>query len=369
MTSLPRLVITGSGAVTALGRDLASTALGLAEGRSAVAPVYPDGQAPRGASPAARIASFTTEPELPRAKARRLDRGSLFAVVAARQCLADAGWEMAGREERTGILLGTGSAGAGPLTEFERQMAVESPESASPFLFPYTVANAPASVVALELVIKGPNVTVIQKDPAAFNALFYGRMMLADGRADALLVGAADEWSLTYHQAYEHLRVTRSEGREGFVLGEGAGVVLVEPEESARARGARTDVRLAGLATRPAPCSPHERRAAPDELAETIRAALEEAGASPREVGLVHLSRNGFPLVDEAEEEALRLVFGERSPRTAAVKLLIGENPFAGATQLALAAAALRSGDGLRAILVNAFGAGGNFFSAFLSRQ
>ena len=149
MSLLPRLVVTGAAAVTPLGRDLGSTAMALAEGRSAVAPVYPEGEAPQGASPAARIASFTTEPELPKAKARRLDRGSLFAVVAARQCLADAGWQMAGREERTGILLGTGSAGAGPLTEFERQMAVESPENASPFLFPYTVANAPASVVAL----------------------------------------------------------------------------------------------------------------------------------------------------------------------------------------------------------------------------
>ncbi len=369
MSALPRLVVTGVAAVTALGRDLQSTALGLAEGRSAIAPVYPAGQEPRGASPAARIVSFTTEPELSKAKARRLDRGSLFAVVAAKQCLADAGWQMAGREERTGILLGTGSAGAGPLTEFERQMAVESPEAASPLLFPYTVANAPASVVALELVIKGPNVTVIQKDPAAFNALFYGRMMLADGRADALLIGAADEWSLTYHQAYEHLRVTRSDGREGFVLGEGAGVVLVEPEESARARGARADVRLAGLATRPIPMPPHVRRASAAQLVATIRAALEEAGTAPADIGLVHLSANGVPWVDEAEQQALREVFGDPLPEAAAVKLQIGENPFAGATQLALAAAALRSEDGLRAVLVNAFGAGGNFFSAVLSRE
>lgn len=366
--TLPRLVVTGGAAVTALGRNLAATAAALSEGRSAVAPVYPDGQAPPHPSPAARIGTFTTEPELPKAKARRLDRGSLFAVVAARQCLADAGWTMAGHEERTGILLGTGSAGAGPLTEFERQMAVESPETASPFLFPYTVANAPASVVALELVIKGPNVTVIQKDPAAFNALFYGRMMLADGRADALLVGAADEWSLTYHQAYEHLRVTRSDRHPGFVLGEGAGLVLVEPEETARARGADASVRLAGLATRPVPLSPHVRQAGAAQLASTVRAALDEAGAFPADVGLVHLSRNGVPWVDDAESAALRDVFGDALPETAAVKLQIGENPFAGAAQLALAAAALRKVDGPRAVLVNAFGAGGNFFSALLAR-
>ncbi len=192
----------------------------------------------RDRSPAARIGAFTTEPELPKSKARRLDRGSQYAIVAARQCLADAGYAMAGREERTGILLGTGSAGAGPLTEFERQMA-ESPESASPFLFPNTVANAPASQAAIELGIKGPNVTITQKDPAPLNALFYGRMLLADGRADALLVGAADEWNLDYHLAYERVRATRTATRPGFVLGEGAALILVEDEDGrALPRGA-----------------------------------------------------------------------------------------------------------------------------------
>ena len=93
---------------------------------------------------------------------------------------------MAGREDRTGILFGTGSAGAGPLTEFERQLAA-SPETASPFLFPSTVSNAPASQAAIELGIRGPNVTITQKDGAPLNALFYGRMLLADHRADALI--------------------------------------------------------------------------------------------------------------------------------------------------------------------------------------
>ena len=129
-------------------------------------------------------------------------------------------------------------------------MAVESPDAASPFLFPNTVANAPASQAAIEVGIKGPNVTITQKDPAALNALFYARMLLADGRADALLVGAADEWNLVYHRAYERVRATRTQRRPGFVLGEGAALVLVEDETAARARGARIDALIAGLASR-----------------------------------------------------------------------------------------------------------------------
>ena len=117
-------VVTGVSAVTALGRTLGETRAALEGGRSAVASIEGPGVPERAErSPAARIGAFTTEPELPKSKARRLDRGSQYAMVAARQCLADAGYAISGREERIGILFGTGSAGAGPLTEFERQMA------------------------------------------------------------------------------------------------------------------------------------------------------------------------------------------------------------------------------------------------------
>ena len=359
-------VITGAAAVTALGRDLASTRAALAEGRSAVADVEgQDVPARKDRSPAARIVRFSSEPELPKMKARRLDRASLYAVVAAKQALADAGYAMAGLEERTGILLGTGSAGAGPLVELERQMALESPDAASPFLFPYTVANAPASVTAIELGIKGPNVTITQKDAAALNALFWGRMLLADGRADALLVGAADEWNLDYHFAYERVHATRTATRAGFVLGEGAACVLVEEESRARERGAAVRARVASVVMRPAALSPQVRRADAGVLAAAMRAALDEAGVAPSGVGLVHLSRNGVLETDRAEEAALAAVFAA-PPRTAAVKEQLGENPFAGAVQLALASAELAGRPGTGAVLINAFGAGGNFLCAVL---
>jgi 3-oxoacyl-(acyl-carrier-protein) synthase len=361
-------VITGESAITALGRTLAETRAALAAGRSAVAPVEEEGAPPLAdRSPAARIGAFTTEPELPKSKARRLDRGSQYAVVAVRQLLADASYALAGREERTGILLGTGSAGVGPLTEFERQMAVESPDAASPFLFPNTVANAPASQAAIEVGIKGPNVTITQKDPAALNALFYARMLLADGRADALIVGAADEWNLVYHRAYERVHATRTGRRPGFVLGEGAGVVLVEDETAARSRGARIDARVAGIASRGEAVSPQKRRAEPAILAAAMRDALDQAGLAPAGVGLIHLSRNGSPMTDAAEGAALADVFGAKLPRLMAVKDSLGENPAIGAIQLALAAAELRANPEVGAILVDAFGAGGNVLAAVLT--
>ncbi len=363
------VVVTGASAVTALGRDLPSTRTALAEGRSALAPVEaPDIPASRpDHSPAARIVTFTTEPEMSKMKSRRLDRASQYAVVAARQALASGGYAMAGREERTGILVGTGSAGAGPLVDFERQMALEGPDSASPFLFPYTVSNAPASVTAIELQIRGPNVTITQKDPAAQNALLYARLLLDDRRADAILVGASDEWNLEYHLVYERIHATRTARRAGFVLGEGAAFLLVEDEEAARERGAAVKARVASVVIRPAAVSPQLRRADPAELSAAMRAALDEAGLAPSEIGLVHLSRNGVMETDGAEARALEIVFPAQ-PRTVAVKESLGENPAIGAIQLALAAEEIAERPETGAVLVNAFGAGGNVLCTVLKR-
>ncbi|MFN7990495.1 MAG: beta-ketoacyl synthase N-terminal-like domain-containing protein [Thermoanaerobaculia bacterium] len=361
------ILVTGAAAVTSLGRDLETTAARLAAGESALVEITAEeGGARKGAAFAARIGAFTTEPELPKAKARRLDRGSQFAVVAVTRCLADAAWATAGREEETGIVLGTGSAGAGPLVELERQMAVESPETASPFLFPYTVANAPAAFAAIELKIKGPNVTITQKDPAGLNALFYSRFLIDDERAKAIVAGAVDEWNLTYHLAYERLGVLKTPSKPGYVMTEGCSVVLLEDAASARARGARPWARLAGAASSGSPVSPQKRRARPGEVAATLRAALADAKVEPSRVGLVQASANGVPWVDAAEEAALAELFGP-APRVERPKLLVGENPCSGALQLALAARALREEPSLGAVVVNSLGAGGNQIAVVLT--
>ncbi len=369
-------VVTGVGAVTPLGRDIRTTRDRLAAGACAIADVEaPEVPVRPLRSPAARIGTFTTEPEMPRSKARRLDRGSQYAVVAIRQCLADAGYDVKGREDDMGILLGSGSAGAGPLTDLERQMAVESPEAASPFLFPYTVANAPASLAAIELGVRGPNVTITQKDPAGLNAVFYARMLLADGRASALVAGGADEWNLTYHLAYERLHATRTQSTPGYALSEGCAVLLLEDEDSARERGARVLARLASIVSTGRPVSPHRRRTRATDVAETLGEALVDAGIEPdavgrfdpRRVGLLHLSANGVPWMDEAERKAVELLFGPHPPPLRTIKHQIGENPVVGALQLALSALALGEDPSLGAAVVNVLGAGGNQITAVLT--
>src|SRR5260370_15941686 len=125
-------------------------------------------------------------------KARGFERGSEFGILGCSQAIAESGYDVAAAPESIGSAMGTGSAGAGALTEFLRVLFVESPEAAPPFHFPNPVANAPASQASIELKIYGPNVTITQKDPSGLNALLFAALAIGSGRAQGLRHGAAD---------------------------------------------------------------------------------------------------------------------------------------------------------------------------------
>jgi 3-oxoacyl-[acyl-carrier-protein] synthase II len=320
----------------------------------------------------ARYDSFTPAPEIPAMKARRFDRGSQFAILACSQAIAEAGFDVARAPESVGIALGTGSAGAGALTEFLRVLILESPEAAPPFHFPNTVANAPASQVSIELKLYGPNVTITQKDPSGLNALLFSSLAISSGRASAMLAGAVDEWNPVYAMGFDRVGALRGEKRSsGIVQGEGGFAVLVESEESARSRGAQPLARLAGIGTAGVPGEPYRFAPDPGAISRAIRGALSAAGADPFGVHLWFPSRNGVVEMDRAEQSVVEEIFGTSLPRSISVKDAIGEMAAAGGGQIVAACRALADTDGPlpdgaqpRRALVNSFGAGGNFFAA-----
>jgi 3-oxoacyl-(acyl-carrier-protein) synthase len=365
-------VITGAGAVSALGRTSHEFYRRLVAGETAIRPFTPEERGTLQATHVARYDSFTPQPEIPAMKARRFDRGSQFAILACAQAVAESGYDVASAPESIGIALGTGSAGAGALTEFLKVLLLESPEAAPPFHFPNTVANAPASQVSIELKLHGPNVTITQKDPSGLNALLFASLALSSGRARAMLAGAVDEWNAVYAMGFDRVGALRGEKRaSGIVQGEGGFAVLLEKEEDANARNARPLARLAGLGTAGVPTEPY--RFAPDRaaIARAMRNALASAGAEPRDVQLWFPSANGVEEMDRAEEAVTCDLFGGTPPRAIFVKQAIGEMAAAGGAQIVAACRALADPEGPfpldarpRRALVNSFGAGGNFFSA-----
>jgi nodulation protein E len=371
MTS--RGVITGTGAVCALGRSSDEFYRRLRAGETAIRPMTSQEREGLQATHVARYDGFSPQPEIPPMKARRFDRGSQFAILACSQAISEAGYDVAAAPESIGIAVGTGSAGAGALTEFLRVLFVESPEAAPPFHFPNTVANAPASQVSIELKIHGPNVTITQKDPSALNALLFSALAIETGRARAMIAGAVDEWNAVYALGFDRVGALRGDKRvSGIVQGEGAFAILLEAEQSAAERGAAPLARLTGIAAAGVPSEPYRFAPDPEPIARAIRGALADAGLEPGDIGLWLPSRNGVVEMDRAEEETMRSIFGS-APPSMRVKEAIGEMAAAGGGQLVAACRALMDADGPfagrsgpRRALVDSFGAGGNFMAAVL---
>ena len=362
-------LVTGTGAVSPLGRSPAEFYRRLSAGESAVHP-FPAGEAADlQATHVARYEGFSPQPEIPPMKARRLDRGSQFALIACAQAVAEAGYAIADAPDRIGIAMGTGSAGAGALTEFLRVLLLDSPETAPPFHFPNTVANAPASQVSIELKIFGPNVTITQKDPSALNALLYSALALESGRAAAMLAGGVDEWNAFYAMGFDRVGALRGRKRvSGIVQGEGAFVVLLEDDAHARSRGARPLARLVGIATAGVCTEPYRFAPEASAMVRAMDGALRTAGLRPEEIDLCLPSRNGVAEMDQAELDAMGRLFGARLPPSIAVKDAIGEMAAAGGAQLVAACHAVSGGNGgARRVLINSFGAGGNFLAAVLA--
>ena len=372
----PRGLVTGTGAVCPLGRSAADFYRRLRAGESAIRPMTAEERGSLQATHVARCDGFVPQPEIPPMKARRFDRGSQFAIVACAQALAESGYDPTRDPESIGIALGTGSAGAGALTEFLRVLLTDSPEAAPPFHFPNTVANAPASQVSIELKLHGPNVTVTQKDPSAVNALLFAALALSSGRARAMLAGGVDEWNPVYALGFDRVGALRGEKRRsGIVQGEGAFAVVLEEEESASARGATGLARVAGIGVAGVPTEPYRFAPDPGAMMRAMRAALADAGVEANGIGLLLPSRDGVEAMDAAEADAVRRVFGA-TPAELAVKPAIGEMAAAGAGQIVAACRALADPDGPlarseypRRALVNSFGAGGNFLAAVLERR
>ncbi len=342
---LTPLSITGLGCVTALGHSPEQVLDALEAGESGIRDLLPDEVPNCQARLAARVVGFDSGSYLPAMRARRLDRASLFAVAAVKQALDDARFpEDQERNERLGLVMGTSSAGSGPLTTFLEAAFRISPLDAPPSEFPNTVANAPAGHVSIELGLKGPSTTLTQKQSVVAPALLYAQMMIALGRCNAVLAGTTDEWCAVYQRGYDQLGALRIEGEssqgDGMVLAEGAATVLLESEAYASRRGSRPFARLLGVGMASSPGATYRWVPDSEAMVRAILLALEEAGLQPPDVGSVWLAANGVAAMESIEASALQRVFPRQSLVATGLKGALGECATSGAASVALAALA-----------------------------
>ncbi len=334
MTERRRVVVTGMGMVTALGNDLPTTWAGLVAGRSGIRTIQAWDPSRLDSQVAGEVRGFDPSNLLDRKELRRTDRYAQFGLVAAAEALGQAGLperfegELA---ERTGVILGTGLGGVGTLVEGFTTNALRGPDRISPFMVPMGIPNVAAGQVAIQFGMTGPNLTTVSACASGGHALGEASEIIRRGDADVMLAGGAE--AAIYEAmvgGFASMRAlsTRNDdpsgasrpfdsARDGFVIGEGAGVVILEALEHAEARGAEILAELVGYGatadashiTLPAPGGIGAVRAA--------RRALEKAGLTPADIDHVNAHATSTPEGDKAELQAIRTIFGDDAGRIA----------------------------------------------------
>lgn len=323
---MARVVVTGMGAITPLGNDVETFWQNVVAGRSGVGPITLFDASALKTRIAAEVKGFDPEAWFGRKEARRLDRYAQFALAATQQALQDARLDPGHVDrERVGVILGTGIGGIGALVQGVETLMTRGPDRISPFMVPMMLADTAPGLIAIAYGFRGPNMAVITACASGTNAIGEAMNLIRRGDADVVIAGGAEAAILPISVAAFNVMgaiSTRNEEperasrpfdrtRDGFVMGEGAGILVLERLERAQARGARIYAEVVGYGA----SADAYHITAPLENGEgaalAMRRALADAGLSPRQVDYINAHGTGTPLNDKSETQAIKAVFGE----------------------------------------------------------
>ena len=357
-----RIVITGLGTVNALGLDTPSYWRAVRSGMSAVRPIEGFDTTSFTSKLGAQVMGFDPWASFDPMKLRRMDRLSQMVLAASAEAMTDSGLGGgAVPPERMGIVIGNGYGGTSCTDEFFTGLLTRGPAGVNPMLFPTTVPNSAASITSIELNIKGPNSTFCQKDVSAEEAVVYACGLLQKAAADAVIAGGGEELNAVIYHAFSALGILSPgkkgkkgpEGcfpfdrrRNGRVLGEGAAVLALETLESAISRGARVYAEVAGWSMTGGAASISAYRFNTNTMEKAMGAALERAGLKPDDVSHISAAANSTALLDSAETEAVKRLFGEMAGRVpiSSIRPMTGDFEGMGGLRLLTSALSIRDG-------------------------
>jgi nodulation protein E len=349
-----RVAITGIGSISALGRTVPEFAESLRAGCCGISPIESCDMRNFRFQNGAEVKGYSHQPYFEDRRADFLDRFAQFAVIAAREAVADAGVEWTDGLRETAAIV-TGSCVGGQTTEdlgFQ-EIYKKGVNRVHPLTIPKTMANAGASHISMEFGITGPSFTISTACSSAGHAIGQAFWMVRTGATDLALAGGSEApFSYGILKAWEAMRVVSpdtcrpfSKDRRGMILGEGAGMLVLEPFELAQARGARIHAELVGFGM--SADAGHITQPSMEGPARAMRAALRDAGLAPEQVGYINAHGTATLANDPTETSAIRAVFGAHAAKLAisSTKSMHGHALGAAAALECLAAAlALRDG-------------------------
>jgi len=321
-----RVVITGLGVVCPLGNEVNTTWRTLLEGQSGVGPITLFDPSDLKTRFAAEVKDFDAQALFGTREARRMDRFTQFALAAALQAVQDSGLQFTSSEsDRAGVVMGSGIGGVSTMLVETEKMLQQGPQWVSPHLVPMMLPDTAPAKIAIELGLRGPNMSIATACASSSNAIGEAAAMIRHGVADVMISGGAEaginklaiagfgNMGALSQRNDDPQRASRpfDKDRDGFVAGEGAAVLILESEEHARRRGARIYAEVLGYGA----SADAFHITAPLETGEgavlAMQTALKDAGIQPEAVNYLNAHGTSTSLNDKAETKAVKQVFGE----------------------------------------------------------
>ncbi|MFK7960801.1 MAG: beta-ketoacyl-ACP synthase II [Phycisphaerales bacterium] len=326
-----RVVITGLGVITDIGHDVASTWTAMKAGESGIGPITAFEQNDEWvARIAGEVSDWDPEGLLGRRESRKMDRFCLLAMQAAEEATADCGIDFhAGDATRRGVVIGSGVGGIITIEEALRKLATAGPSRVNPFVVPKLMVNAAAGNVSIRHNLRGVNSAVATACATGGHAIGTAYHLIQRGDADVIVAGgseaAVSPLCISSFSAMKALSTRNDEperasrpfdrDRDGFVMGEGAGILVCESLAHAKARGAHIHAEVVGFGT----SGDAQHIAAPDAEGVGARAAmtsaLQDAGLEPTAIDYINAHGTSTPLGDAAEVAAVHHVFGDHAKK------------------------------------------------------
>jgi 3-oxoacyl-[acyl-carrier-protein] synthase II len=327
-----RVVVTGLGCISPVGNNVPDTWNALLAGKSGAGPITRFDATKYKTRFAAEVKGFDPVPLLGTRDARKFDRYAQLAIAAAQEALNDSGLVIDdSNRDRVGVLIGTGIGGIGTMMENVDVLYERGPERVSPFLVPMMIADSAAGLLAIRTGARGPNMAIVSACATGTNVVGEASEMIRRGAADVMLAGSSEaaiaELTIaglnvmtalsTRNDSPETASRPFDKNRDGFLIGEGAGMLVIESLEHAQKRGAKILCELKGYGTSDDAyhiSAPAENGAG---AALSMSRALENANINAADIGYINAHGTSTVLNDKSETAAIKTVFGEHAYKVA----------------------------------------------------
>lgn len=327
-----RVVVTGLGIVSPVGSTIEKSWSNILAGKSGVGEISRFDTDAFGVKIAAEVSDFDVSDYLDRKDARKMDPFIHYGLAASIQAIEDSGYTVTEENaQKTGVIIGSGIGGMETIHNTVNTFEQSGPRRVSPFYVPSTIINMISGHVSIRYGMRGPNLATVTACTTGTHSIGQAARMIAYGDADAMVAGGA-EYPITKTAVAgfttSKALSTRNDdpaaasrpwdaGRDGFVIGEGAGILFLESLDSAQARGAKIYAELAGFGM----SGDAFHITAPPEggagAAQCMRSALDDAGLNPDDVDFINAHGTSTPLGDRAESDAVKATFGSHAPKLA----------------------------------------------------